>query len=125
MSFTKTFVIRVFYENFRKAKGVVYTSDYVLDETLTLLFKRMPFEQAKKFMEHLDAAIQTGYLHLELVTADRFEKAKELRLKYKDKPDISFTDLTSVVIMQELKISRILTEDEHFIQVGMNFELAP
>ena len=49
--------VRVFYENFRKAKGVVYTSDYVLDETLTLLFKRMPFEQAKKFIEHLDAAI--------------------------------------------------------------------
>ncbi|MEW6572146.1 MAG: hypothetical protein AB1374_00700 [Bacillota bacterium] len=53
------------------------------------------------------------------------EKAKELRLKYQDKPDISFTDLTSIVIMRELKISRILTADEHFIQVGTNFELAP
>lgn len=89
------------------------------------MFKRMPFEQAKKFMEHLDAAIQTGYLNLEPVTVNRFEKAKGLRLKYQDKPDISFTDLTSIVIMQELKISRILTEDEHFIQVGMNFKLVP
>ena len=85
----------------------------------------MPFEQAKKFIEHLDAAIQTRYLNLERVTRDRFEKAKGLRLKYQDKPDISFTDLTSIVIMQELKISRILTADEHFIQVGMNFEPAP
>jgi predicted nucleic acid-binding protein len=32
---------------FRAGKGVLYTTDYVLDETYTLLFKRLPFTKAK------------------------------------------------------------------------------
>jgi hypothetical protein len=32
-----------FYHNFRLEKGEVYTTDYVLDETITLLFRRLPF----------------------------------------------------------------------------------
>ena len=48
-----------------------------------------------------------------------------LRLKYLDKPQISFTDLTSMLIMQEFDIYRILTEDAHFTQVGLGFQLEP
>ena len=48
-----------------------------------------------------------------------------LRLKYLDKPQISFTDLTSILIMQEFNIYRILTEDAHFTQVGLGFQLEP
>jgi hypothetical protein len=43
----------------------------------------------------------------------------ELRTKYLDKPAISFTDFTSMSIMKELKITHVLSQDEHFIQVGM------
>ncbi len=53
------------------------------------------------------------------IAEERFEKAKRLRLKFQDKPRISFTDLTSMVVMQERRLTRILTEDEHFTQVGM------
>ena len=39
--------------------------------------------------------------------------------------DISFTDLTSMAVMQELEITDILTGDAHFTHVGMNFVLFP
>ncbi|MCV3214470.1 hypothetical protein OGM63_13265 [Plectonema radiosum NIES-515] len=45
--------------------------------------------------------------------------------KFLDKPLISFTDLTSMVVMQECKITTILTKDAHFTHVGMGFELVP
>ena len=32
-----------FYAAFRSYKGTIYTTDYVLDETFTLLFKRLSF----------------------------------------------------------------------------------
>ena len=44
-------------------------------------------------------------------------------IRFKDKPFISFTDLTTVVIMQESGIKQILTQDEHFVHVGMDFQI--
>ncbi len=48
-----------------------------------------------------------------------------MRLKYADKPLISFTDLSSMVVMKELEISLVLTGDDHFNQVGMEFIKVP
>jgi predicted nucleic acid-binding protein len=102
-----------------------YTSDYVLDETFTLLFRRLRFEEARRSLDVMDMAIEEGYLRLERITAERFEKAKSLRKRFQDKPRISFTDFTSMVVMAELGITDILTEDEHFTQVGMGFQRIP
>jgi len=52
-------------------------------------------------------------------------QAWELRKKFDNKPLISFTDLTSIVIMQGHKIKEILTDDNHFVQVGMGFVIVP
>jgi predicted nucleic acid-binding protein len=48
-----------------------------------------------------------------------------LRRKYSDKPRISFTDFTSMVVMSELGITDVMTEDDHFLQVGMGFNKVP
>jgi predicted nucleic acid-binding protein len=69
--------------------------------------------------------LKEGYLQIQWVTPERFERAKELRLKYQDKPKISFTDLTSMVIMKELDLKEIMTGDEHFKHVGMGFQHKP
>lgn len=102
-----------------------YTSDYVLDETFTLLFRRLQFEEAKSSLEMIQTAIKGGYLHLERISPERFEKAKSLRIRFQDKPRISFTDLTSMVVMTERGIIDILTEDEHFNQVGLDIQKVP
>ena len=117
--------VKAFYRQFRNQNGIIYTSDYVLDETITLVFKRLPFKTAKESLTKIDKAIEEGYLQVEWVTLERFEKAKGLRLKYQDKPKISFTDLTSMVVMKELGVMDIITGDEHFVHVGMGFRKYP
>ena len=101
------------------------TTDYVLDETFTLLFRRLPLAKARESLEALTAVIDDGSVSLEPIHPARFREAVSLRLKYKDKPEISFTDFTSMVVMRELAVKRVLTEDRHFAQVGLGFELAP
>jgi predicted nucleic acid-binding protein len=113
------------YSQIRAQGGAVYTTDFVLDETYTLLFKRLPFTQAWSSVVILDRSAEAGYLILEHITPARFEAAKSLRLKYDDKPDISFTDLTSMAVMAELGISQIVTGDAHFLHVGMGIQTLP
>lgn len=114
-----------YYRDPRRRKGTAYTSDYVLDETATLLFRRLPFSTAKESLQSIQQAVAEGFLRLEWITPERFEKAKELRDQFHDKPRISFTDLTSIVVMAECGIGEILTEDDHFLQVGMGFLRVP
>jgi predicted nucleic acid-binding protein len=117
--------VKRFYSQFRLTKGLIYTTDYVLDETITLLFRRLPLPSARESLEKLKDATAEGYLQVEWITPERFERAEGLRLKYQDKPRISFTDLTSMVVMEELGIRDILTEDEHFEYVGLSFQRQP
>lgn len=117
--------VKAFYREYRLRGKKIYTTDYVLDETLTLFFRRLPLEQAKKSMESIDDAIAQGYLYLEWINYSRFEETKTLRLKFDDKPRISFTDLTSMVVMKELGVKSILTDDDHFVQLGFDFEKRP
>lgn len=113
------------YTDFRARKGKLYTTDYVLDETFTLLFKRLPFSQAQQALHILGTAAQTGNLNLEWITPESFAKTQALRLKLQDKPNISFTDLSSMSVMAALKISTVLTGDAHFMHVGMGFQVVP
>jgi uncharacterized protein len=106
-------------------KHPIVTSDYVLDETFTLLFRRLAIHKAKESLESLMAITDAGAVSLVPISRDRFREAVRLRVKYKDKPEISFTDFTSMVVMRESRAKRILTEDRHFAQVGMGFELVP
>ena len=117
--------VKGFHQELRKVGGVFYTSDYILDEVATLLFRREVFGEAVRFMEGVFEGAQQGQLTIERITSDRFAAAWRLRKHLQDKPRISFTDLTSMVLMQELGLTEILTEDEHFLQVGMGFQKMP
>jgi len=101
------------------------TTDYVLDEAITRLFAGSPFHQAEKFLDGIFESSATGKLTIEPVTAERFQAAWQLRLRYKDKPRISFTDLTSFVIMRDLGIHHVLTGDAHFAHAGLGFQVLP
>lgn len=114
-----------FYAEFRQRDGTVVTTDYVLDETFTILFKRLPFSPARESADLLQEAVTRGVVKIEWITPERFDKALGLRRRFQDKPDISFTDLSPMVVMEELGISRILTEDAHFAHVGMGFQNVP
>ena len=83
------------------------------------------FEEAVRFMEGIFQATEEQRLTVERITSERFSSAWRLRKRFQDKPKISFTDLTSMVIMKEKGIKSVLTEDEHFLQVGMGFQKVP
>jgi predicted nucleic acid-binding protein len=117
--------IKDFYRRLLSGGGRVFTSDYVLDEVVTILFKREVFEEAIRFIESILAAAGTGTLVIERITSARFAEAWKLRKRFQDKPKISFTDLTSMAVMRELSVNEVLTEDEHFTHVGMNFKKVP
>jgi predicted nucleic acid-binding protein len=103
----------------------IHTSDYVLDELITLLFRRETYEESVRFLDGLFADAARGALQIQRVTTERFHAALELRKRFRDKPDISFTDLTSMAIMRELQTKAVVTGDNHFWQVGMGFERLP
>ena len=109
----------------RPQTGSLITTDYVLDETFTRLFSRIDFAVASRFCQRVFAAEEAGILSIERIDPARFEAAYQLRLRYRDKGRISFTDFTSFVVMKELTVRDALTADEHFDQVQLGFRRVP
>ena len=95
------------------------TSDFVIDETLTLIRFRLGLDAASAWWDQIE---RSARLRWERVESDRFERARHVFFRYRDK-DLSFTDCTSIVIMRELKLRTVITTDRHFHQMG--FEVLP
>lgn len=102
-----------------------HTTDYVLDELCTLLFRRVKHEAAVTFMEGLFDAAETGRLRVHRITSERFQAAWRLRKRFDDKNEISFTDLTSMVVIEGLDLPAVLTDDEHFAHVHLDTRILP
>lgn len=98
---------------------ILIATDYVVDETLTLIRKRLGMAAAEAWWDQLEGSSR---LRWEWVGIARAEKARSVFFRHRDK-DYSFTDCTSFVVMQELKVKRALTTDRHFRQMG--FQVLP
>ena len=116
---------RPFYQEYVNAGRIPITTDYILDEVLTVLRRRLTHQVVIKFGEDIFEAVRIQKLHFELIDNRRREKAWELFKKYQDKPDISFTDFTSFVVMSEFKIRKVFTGDAHFEKVNLGFKRVP
>lgn len=95
---------------------ILLTTDFVVDETLTLLRIRLGLKAARAWWNQIDGSHR---LRWERIDSARFEKARDLFFRYRDK-DFSFTDCTSFVIMREMRLTEALTTDRHFRQMGYN-----
>jgi predicted nucleic acid-binding protein len=102
-----------------KAGQTLITTDFVVDETLTLIRFRLGLAGAEAWWEQID---RSPRLRWERVDSSRFEKARTLFFQYRDK-DFSFTDCTSFVIMREIRLTHAITTDRHFRQAG--FQMLP
>jgi predicted nucleic acid-binding protein len=99
--------------------GRLITTDYVLDETLTLLRKRVGREPVKRFVLGLDASPSAQPIW---VTPEHYRMAREMFLE-QGATTWSFTDCTSFVIMRELGIRTAFSFDRDFQRAG--FEVRP
>jgi uncharacterized protein len=95
------------------------TSDYVLDETVTLLHVAAGARVAIAFADLLLARIEIQDLSLLEVGPARRRRAFELFRKLApDTPKLSFTDCTSFAVMTDAAIRFAFTVDRHFHRAG-------
>lgn len=99
--------------------GVLVTSNYVMDETLTLLRMRLGLDVAELWWEMVSSSSRVTW---EWIGPDRAEAARAWFFRWRDK-EFSFTDCTSFVVMKERKLKGVLTGDKHFSQAG--FQVLP
>lgn len=99
--------------------GRMVTTDYVLDETYTLIRKSLGIEEVERLAGSLKA---TPNLHVRWVGERLFEAALARMLKHRDKA-WSLTDCTSFETMEELGVRVGFTFDRDFQVAG--FETLP
>ncbi len=95
--------------------GVSVTTDYVLDETLTLLRSRRSLDDATRFV---DKVRKSRSVKVFWIDEQLFEKALGVFRSSGDRK-WSFTDCTSFALMKELSLSDAFSFDEHFEEAGL------
>lgn len=100
----------------KRRKIELVTSEYIIDESITLIRHKISHKAAVIFGESL--LFSNIVMILDISHADRL-RAWELFKKYEDK-SFSFTDCTSFVLMKNSGVRKAFTFDEHFKQVGMD-----
>jgi predicted nucleic acid-binding protein len=99
---------------FRSNTQLVVTTDYVIDETLTLLRARGANSRALAVGADLIGGRLAAVHKVEL---PQVHEAWDVFSNYRDK-DWSFTDCVSYVVMKSLAITTAVSLDRHFRQFG-------
>jgi len=93
----------------REANALIFTSNFVLAETYTLINVRAGRHAALSFMSRNE---QSG-INVLRVTEDTEATAAAIFRKY-DLPRLSFTDCTSFALVNAHRIDHVFSFDEHF-----------
>jgi predicted nucleic acid-binding protein len=96
-----------------------FTSNFVLDETLTLLGRRASYVFAA---DRARSLLRSAALTILRPDAEDEEQAVEVFAKFADQR-VSFTDCVSFVLMRRNRLERAFTFDRHFASAG--FEVTP
>jgi len=94
----------------------LYTSNYVVDETITLLRFHCGHRVAAAYRKSLE----TSKVVTVLWVTEALEKAAWSIFEKRSDKEYSFTDCTSFAIMNAEAIRNAFTFDEHFSQEGYN-----
>lgn len=97
-----------------RARRTIVTTDYVLDETLTLTKLRTDAATADALLTRIQ---DSPTVRVEFIGPERFARAIQYFRRHADH-GYSFTDCTSIVTMQELELGEVLTTDRHFVEAG-------
>lgn len=98
----------------RQNRIPLLTTDYVVDETLTLLRARGQFARAVQLGELLFGGTLAN---LHYLTPEDVMAGWQVFRTYSDK-EWSFTDCTSKVVIERLGLSQAFAFDQHFRQFG-------
>jgi len=95
------------------------TTNFIFDETITLLRTRLGWKAAADFGQKIKSS---RMVTVTAVNGDDENRAWELFLKFTD-TDFSYTDCTSFAIMQRMKLDTTFSFDGHF--AVMKFIVVP
>ena len=91
--------------------GQVFTSDYIFDEVMTLLLIRT--KNHKLIYEYGNSILLSDIIDIIKINDEIFESAWKKFGMLKDKV-LSFTDCTTMAVIDELRINNIMSFDRHF-----------
>lgn len=94
-------------------KDPLVTTNFILDETVTLIRVRCGLERVKKFQERL-----AKFTELQLIRVSVQDEANAWDWFWNDWSKLSFTDCVSFAVMKRLGIEKVATFDEHFKKAG-------
>jgi len=102
-----------------QAGRMIVTSDYVVAETLNLAVARRGRIVADRLLQLLETS---SGVRMEWIGPEHFEAARAFFRRHADH-GYSFTDCTSFVLMERLRIRDALTNDHHFVEAGFRMLL--
>lgn len=95
-------------------------TDYVMDETVTLLRMRHSHSAAVDFLGTVE---RSASVQVEWMNSEQFSDAGDLFRQHADK-EWSFTDCVSFCVMRNRRIREAFTTDPHFRQAGFDHLLS-
>ena len=96
----------------------LYVTNFVLDETYTLLLLNVGHARTIAFKHAIDLMQAGGILTVVYITEEIERAAWEVFERFNQDKQWSFTDCTSKVVMESLGIRQVFAFDHHFDQMG-------
>ncbi len=106
--------VRSAFEEYLVSGMTFLTTNFVFDETYTLILSRLDRSRAIEWGDRLKESQTIGLIR---VDEDHEAAAWDILLAFADK-DFSYTDATSFAVAKSLAIDEALSVDRHFHQYG-------
>lgn len=107
-----------FFQASPREGAVFFTSNDIIDETVTRLFYRVNFQVAKRFFEIFQENSIRGKLTQLWVDEQLQAEAWEILAKFREHR-LSLTDATSIAILKRFNLDAIVSFDRDFKKVGI------
>ncbi len=107
-----------FKDEIKNKRYRLYTSNFVLDETYTLLLANVGYEKTIESAKRIRVLRNKRLLHVIQVTEDIEDSAWLIFERFNKDKFWSFTDCTSKAIMEMLDIEESFSFDRNFEQMG-------
>ena len=92
------------------------TTNFIIDESLTLIRIKSGLDVALKFA----GLIQKMAIHQKIVRVTQVDEKNAWKWFPEKWSKLSFTDCTSFAVMERLGLKDVLTFDDHFSKAGFN-----
>lgn len=106
------------FKNLKSSNSSLTTSNYILDETFTVIRSKCGLELAKDFKKVLED-FEGGLKIIRVLIIDEQDAWKYF---FKDWSGLSFTDCVSFALMRRLEIIHAAAFDTHFQKAGFQIK---